>query len=112
MKFRAPKDTNSALAVLISLLAVVVLIFLYSVLGTVEVVFENDDYVISRQENVSAFSKVDVPDEAEAYYVVGNNGVVIKEAGDLKSEIMKTLIVNLITFKWQESDHIIVLHTK
>ena len=112
MKFRAPRDTSSPLAVLIALLAVVVLIFAYSVLGTVEIVFENDDYVIDRQENVSALSQIDIPDEAEAYYIVGNKNVVVDEAGDLKSEIMKTLIINLITFKWQESDHVIVLHTK
>ena len=112
MKFRAPRDTSSPLAMLIGILAIVLIILLYSVLGTVEVVFENDDFVISRQENVRVISNIEMPDEATEYYVVGAEDVIIDEVGDIKGEIMKTLILNLVTFKWQESDHIIVLHAK
>lgn len=112
MKFRAPRDTSSPLVMLIGLFAIVVIILLYSVLGTVEVVFENDDFVISRQENVRAISNIEIPDEAEEYYVVGAEDVIIDDEADIKSEISKMLILNLVTFKWQESDHIIVLHTK
>ena len=112
MQLRAPRDTGSPFAILIGLAVTVLLVFLYSVFGTVEVVFENDDFVISRQENVRAISDIEIPDEATEYYLVGNETVVVDEVDDIKSEIMKTLIINLFTFKWQESDHIIVLHTK
>ena len=112
MKLRAPRDTGSPLTMLIGLLAIVLLVFLYSVLGTVEVVFRNDEFVISRQENVRVISDIEIPDEATEYYVVGNETVIVDDVSDIKSEIMKTLIINLVTFKWQESDHIIELHTK
>ena len=112
MKLRAPRDTGSPLAVLIAILSIVLMIFLYSVFGTVEIVFENDDFVISRQENVRAISDIEIPDEADEYYVVGAEDVIIDDADDIKAEIMKTLVLNLFTFKWQEDDHIIKLHTK
>ena len=116
MKLRAPRDTGSPLAVLIAILSIVLLIFLYSVLGTVEIVFEvtyeNEDRVISRQENVRAISDIEIPDAADQYYVVGAEDVIIDDADDIKAEIMKTLVVNLFTFKWQEDDHIIRLHSK
>lgn len=112
MKFRAPRDTSSPLVMLIGLFAMALMLLLYSLLGTVEVVFENDEFVIDRQEDVRVISTVEIPDEATEYYVVGNEEVVVDEPSDLKKQIMKTLILNLFTFKWQESDHVIVLHTK
>ena len=107
-----PKDTGSPWAILISLVAVVLMILLYSLFGTVEVVFENDEFVITRHENARALSNIELPDEATLYFVVGAEDAVIDDPSDIQAEIMKTLIVNLVTFKWQESDHIIVLHTK
>jgi len=88
--------------------AVVFILIVYMLLGTVDLVFMNDGRQIERMEDVNMLTEITLPEGNLTYEVDGET----KELGsvdDLKSHISTTLLTNLFTFKWQESDHVITI---
>ena len=114
MKGKIPRYAGLISAVL----AVVLVVAIYAMLGTVDLVFVNNDKETYRQENVSMFSDIDVvTDEAgepvEYTFVSGNQVMPLNgNETDFRFTIAKTLLENLFTFKWQPMDQVIVLTAK
>lgn len=91
---------------------VVALIFVYAILGTVDIVYRNDDgNQLGRQENVSVFADIDLP-EGEYTYLSGEETKSADDLNGLRFEIAKTLVTNLFSFDWQEMDNEIILTQK
>lgn len=109
-----------------AVLSIVLLIVIYALLGTVELVYVNGDREVYRQENVRVISKIDDPVEnmSEEFlaegetmsftYLSGNEKKTldVEKPGDLKVEILKTLVLNLFSFKWEEQSYVIEFTAK
>ena len=109
-----------------AVLSIVLLIVIYARLGTVDLVYVNGDREIYRQENVRVISKIDDPVEnmSEEFlaegetmsftYLSGNEKKTldVEKPGDLKVEILKTLVLNLFSFKWEEQSYVIEFTAK
>ena len=98
------------------LLALVLLLVVYTLLATVDLVFMKGDFQVARMENVRVVSDLthdaeDVITGEELEYTYGD-GKTFGGDFNFRIEIAKTLIVNLFTFKWEDADHVIVLTAK
>ena len=102
-----------------ALIAVLVIIFVYSLFATVDLVFMKGENEVCYLENVRVFSDIaveaeDIKGGKELEFTYVSNGVTKDYNADFefRIEIVKTVLVNFFTFKWQESDNVIVLHAK
>ena len=103
---------------LISALAAFILILvIYTMLGTVDVVFMQGEVELHRMEDVSAISSLELSDEdiegVQDMSFTYTSGETTKTFGDnfeFRFEIAKTVLLNFITFKWQPGDQVIVLN--
>ena len=112
-----------------SLLAIVLVTCFYAILGTVDLVFikevkDEKEVVISsnevaRLEDVSAISKIqltrwDIKDyeELEFTYGEGENQKDFADNFDLRFEIAKTVVINLVTFNWDDANQVIIFKSK
>ena len=91
-----------------ALTVVVLILIIYAVLGTVDLVFIQDGRQISRMDNVNMITEITLP-EGNLTYTVGDETKPLESVEDLKSQISITLISNLFSFKWQEIDHVITI---
>lgn len=112
--------------VISAVLGVVLIIALFTVFATVDLVYMKDGREVYRQEKVSVISKIDDPvanmseefvtegETVEFTYTVHNSEKDFDpaDAGDLKMDIVKTVLTNLFTFKWDELDNDIVMQAK
>ena len=99
--------------------ALVIILGIYGLFGTVDLVFMNGENEIHRMDDVNVLSDLTISDEdmetegkLEFTYTSGN---VEKPFGDnieFKIEIVKTVLVNFLTFNWQEADQVIILNAK
>ena len=114
------KDRMHRNAGLISgVLALVLILGIYGIFGTVDLVFMNGENEIHRMDDVSVFSDLtissdDIETEGELEFTYAS-GDVDKAFGDnveFRIEIAKTVLLNFLTFKWQECDQVIVLNAK
>ena len=88
--------------------AVLLILAIYTVLGTVDLVFIQDGRQISRMDNVNMLTEITLP-EGNLTYTVGDETEAFETVDDLKAQIGVTLIGNLFSFKWQEIDHVITI---
>ena len=98
------------------LLALVLLLVVYTLLATVDLVFMKGDFQVARMEDVRVFSDLtlnaeDVITGEELEYTYGD-GKTFEGDFSFRIEMAKTLIVNLFTFKWDDADRVIVLTAK
>ena len=111
--------------ILSTCLALVLVLFTYVAFTRVDLVFTKDGYEIYRQENVCALSKIDDPAEKIPEGIVEEGEEIIFTYSDgeetvdfdhssmaFKVKIAKTLLTNLIEFKWSESSRFIMLTAK
>ena len=108
MKLKLPKSTG-----LLSIVAALALILvIYTLLGTVNiVVVDAEGKEISTQEDVGVFSEIHVP-SGELSCTVNGEEKPIEDINTLKVEIGKTVLMNLVTFKWQAEDNVITVTQK
>ena len=104
MKDKLPGNAG----ILSAIAAVLIIVVIYTMLGTVDLVYMQGNKEISRQENVSVFSDIELP-EGEFSYSVNGETKELEDINTLKTDIGITVITNLFSFKWQKMDNIIVL---
>lgn len=110
-----------------SLVAVVLIICFYAILGTVDLVFikevKEGNKVISNEvariENASAISDLELTrwdikdyEELEFTYGEGENQKDFADNFELRFEIAKTVVINLVTFNWDDADQVIIFKSK
>lgn len=111
MKNKMPRYAG----ILSVILAVVLLVLIYALLGTVDLVFVNDGKEVCRQENVSVFSDIEVDvgsaeDPIQYTYLSGDEVKPLEgNETNFRIKIATTLVENLFTFKWNENDQVITL---
>jgi hypothetical protein len=89
-----------------AVLAIILIAGIFAMLGTVDLVFVEDGYEVRRQENVSVFTEIEANDNYS--YVYGGNTYTIAD-NKLKEHIVSTVLVNAVTFNWdQEANDITV----
>ena len=117
---RHPKPLNAGIISMI--LALVFLVGIYAVCGRVDLIFKLDGEELCRQENVCSLSAINDPtnsipkgivedgEEIKFYFADGEENVVFTPGSmRLKVVIAKTIITNLVTFKWGESSQFVIL---
>ena len=99
-----------------ALLGIVLVLLVYTLLGTVDLVFMKGDFQVARMEDVRVISdlKLDVQDVITGEELEYSYGEGKTYAADmtLRVEIAKTLIGNLFTQKWDNADQVIVFTAK
>ncbi len=107
MKKQKPARSAGLISVL---LAVVIILAIYTVLGTVDLVVlkpdGNQDHVI---EDVNILSDIELP-EGELTYTVNGEEKPLENIADLKADIGITVLTNFFSFKWQERDNVIIIN--
>ena len=96
-----------------AILALVLLICIYTMLGTVDIVFLQDGREMYRINDAGIFSDLTAP-EADGVYVYTADGVEkeFSDSFEFRAHIGTTVILNLVSFKWDEADNIIEIHDK
>jgi hypothetical protein len=89
--------------------ALLIILIVYTLLGTVDLVFMHEGRQISRMDNVNLLSEITLP-EGDLTYTVGEETGSFETVEDLKGQIAVTLLTNLFGFKWQEIDHVITIN--
>lgn len=89
--------------------ALLIILIVYTLLGTVDLVFMHEGRQISRMDNVNMLSEITLP-EGDLTYTVGEETGSFETVEDLKGQIAVTLLTNLFGFKWQEIDHVITIN--
>jgi hypothetical protein len=89
--------------------ALLIILIVYTLLGTVDLVFMHEGRQISRMDNVNMLSEITLP-EGDLTYTVGEETGSFETVEDLKGKIAVTLLTNLFGFKWQEIDHVITIN--
>lgn len=121
MKNRKPMTA----CLLSTILALALMIATYAAFAKVDLVFMKDGEEICRQDNVCALSEIDDPaknipdgvfldgEEICFTYVNGEENVDFDHSSfKFRGMIVKTVMTNLIEFKWSASSHVIVLTAK
>ncbi|MBQ8414724.1 MAG: hypothetical protein IJX58_05740 [Clostridia bacterium] len=99
------------------ILALILLVVIYTLLGTVDLVFMKGDFQVARMEDVRVISDLELSAEdvitgEELEYTYGEDNKDFNGDFNFRFEIAKTLIINLFTFKWEATDNTIVLTAK
>lgn len=100
-----------------AILALVLILTVYIMFGTVDVVFMQGDEELHRMDDINVMSDLDVSDEdisgfenMKFTYTSGNSTKIFDDNFDFRLEICKTVILNFITFKWQPDNNVIILN--
>ena len=99
---------------LAAILGIVLILLIYIMLGTVDLVFMKDGFQVARMDDVRVFSNLELdPDEVitgeELSYIYGENSEPFKGDFKFRIEIAKVLVINFFTHKWEPTDYVIVL---
>ncbi len=105
------------------ILALAILLLAYAAFGRVDLVFKMDGEELCRQENVCALSKINdpidsIPDgvieegkELKFYFTDGDENVYFTDSSmRLRVKIVKTIMTNLVTFKWGEASQFVIIN--
>lgn len=106
MKSKLPRYAGIVAAIL----AITLIAGLFSIFGTVDLIFVKDGYEVKRTENVSVLSDIDLYTEegAELQYTYEFDGaehVIDENQANLREHIVYTVLLNAITFKWGAEDN-------
>ena len=101
---------------LAALLGVIIVLLVYTLLGTVDLVFMKGDLQVARMEDVRVISDLqldaeDVLTGEELEFTYGEGKTYAADM-NLRFEIAKTLVVNLFTQKWDNADQVIIFESK
>ena len=107
MKSKIPRSAG----IISVIVAAVILVLVYSLLGTVDLVYMQDNREIYRQKDVNVLSDIEIP-EGDFVYTSGDETKPIQDENELKKDICITVLTNLVTFKWNELDYVITFKAK
>jgi hypothetical protein len=101
---------------LAALLGIIIVLLVYTLLGTVDLVFMKGDLQVARMEDVRVISDLqldaeDVLTGEELEFTYGEGKTYAADM-NLRFEIAKTLVVNLFTQKWDNADQVIIFESK
>ena len=101
---------------LAALLGIIIVLLVYTLLGTVDLVFMKGDLQVARMEDVRVISDLqldaeDVLTGEELEFTYGEGETYAADM-NLRFEIAKTLVVNLFTQKWDNADQVIIFEAK
>lgn len=115
MKDKLPRNAG----IISVVVALVLILGIYAMLGTVDVIFVHEGREVYRQDNVSAITTIeyDCTDPAtgetlQFTYLSDGTAVEYGDKGAFSLEISKLVLSNLFAFKWQAADHVITLEAK
>lgn len=99
-----------------ALLGIIIVLLVYTLLGTVDLVFMKGDLQVARMEDVRVISDLqlnaeDILTGEELEFTYGEGKTYAADM-NLRFEIAKTLVVNLFTQKWDNADQVIILDAK
>ena len=99
-----------------ALLGIIIVLLVYTLLGTVDLVFMKGNLQVARMEDVRVISDLqldaeDVLTGEELEFTYGEGKTYAADM-NLRFEIAKTLVVNLFTQKWDNADQVIVFEAK
>ena len=93
-------------------LAIVIILVAYTLVGSVDIIFREDSREVYRIEDATVFSDLALPEGEDDVFtytdMLGDH--TFSDSPEFRFEIAKTVLVNLFTFKWDESDHVIILY--
>ena len=105
------------------ILALVLILLVYAAFGRVDLIFKLGDDEICRQENVCFLSAINDPtnsipdgfvgegEELKFYFVDGDENVYFSDSSmRLRVKIVKTVMTNLITFKWGDASQFVIIN--
>ena len=93
-----------------AIIAIALVVGVYAMFGTVDLVFKNSEGLeVSRQENVSMFTEIEL-DPGFTYYYEGE--VINEDQSALKNDIPMTLILNAATFNWDKEANDFVINVR
>lgn len=99
-----------------ALLGIIIVLLVYTLLGTVDLVFMKGDLQVARMEDVRVISDLQLDAEdiltGEELEFTYGEGKTYAADMNLRFEIAKTLVVNLFTQKWDNADQVIILDAK
>ena len=102
-----------------AIVALVLIVVLYTTLGTVDLVFMQGEEELHRMEDVSVISSLEVTeeeipgvDEMSFTYTSGDATKTFNDGFEFRFEIAKTVLLNFITFKWESENQVITLNAK
>lgn len=111
--------------ILLAIVGIVLVVAMYLMLGSVDLVYTNGDREVYRQEGVRVISKIEDPmdnmaeefitgDDMKFTYTSGNKTETFNpdDPDNIKVEIAKTLAKNLFSFKWTEDKYVITVNVK
>lgn len=106
-------------SIISAVLGLVLILVIYIMLSSVDLIFIKDQHEIYRMEDVGVFSdltvdveKVEGQQDLEYTYTSGEETKAFDDSFDFRIEIVKTTLINLITFKWEPHDQVIVMTAK
>ena len=101
---------------LAALLGIIIVLLVYTLLGTVDLVFMKGDLQVARMEDVRVISDLQLDAEdiltGEELEFTYGEGKTYAADMNLRFEIAKTLVVNLFTQKWDNADQVIIFESK
>ena len=99
-----------------ALLGIIIVLLVYTLLGTVDLVFMKGDLQVARMEDVRVISDLQLDAEdiltGEELEFTYGEGKTYAADMNLRFEIAKTLVVNLFTQKWDNADQVIIFEAK
>jgi hypothetical protein len=100
-----------------ALLGIILVLVVYTLLGTVDLVFMKGDFQVARTEDVRVISDLQIENVIEDVKIeelefTYGEGKTYAADMTLRVEIAKTLVVNLFTQKWDAADQVIILEAK
>lgn len=101
----------------IAIVGLIVILIVYTLFGSVDLVFKSGNNEVYYVENATVLSGLeleasDIKGGKLLEFTYGEDGKTFDNGIEFRVEIAKTLIINLFTFKWSESDYIITLQAK
>lgn len=99
-------------SIISAILALVAIVLIYSIIGTVDLVFKSGENEIYRIDDTNVFTDLATPGmEGWTFaYDLGEGEKTFSDSPEFRFEIAKTVLMNLVTFKWEDSDYEIVLN--
>ena len=91
------------------ILAVVLLLAIYTLLGTVDLIYMTDGNESAVHEDANVFSELHFPEGVISCTVNGEE-TDIGNVNDLRVQIGATVLSNFLGFKWTEEDNVIIVN--
>lgn len=100
--------------IIAAVLALTLIAGLFTIFGTVDLIFVKDGYEVKRVEGVSVIDQPELytEDGVELQYSYDFSDVTYEYGKDFKKHVALTVLLNAITFQWDAEDNDITINVK